>query len=81
MNEETSGDLKFDNSTIEKAFPVELPDSETITFECERVILNPNEVLVDYPDGLPLDFEKFKTLVFNSKEKKVTYKLVNVEEK
>jgi len=47
-----------------------------ITFECDELIIKEKNIETKWPDGLPLNFEKYDTIVFSGNNKKYTYKKV-----
>ena len=60
-------------------FDFTIPDPDVITFECQKVILKPKEVITDWPDGMPLPFAEYQRLVFTDGKTRVTYSKIRVE--
>lgn len=60
-------DKKFSDLGI----PLNNPD--VIIFNCQKLIIEPNEIITDWPDGFPVAFDKFQRLVFTDGKKRVTY--------
>lgn len=48
----------------------------TITFECDEVFIKGKNLETKWPNGVPLNFEDYDTLVFSGNGKKYTYKKI-----
>ena len=57
--------------------PILLPENSTMTFEANEVIIKGKNIETKWPNGVPLNFEDFDTLVFSGKGKKYTYTKVS----
>lgn len=60
-------DIVFDEKLLPK----------TITFECDEVIIKGKNLETKWPNGVPLNFEDYDTLVFSGNGKTYTYKKTN----
>ena len=66
----------FDDEKFINLLPAE-PD--VITFNCQKAIIKPNEVITEWPDGFPIEFDKYQRLVFTDGKTRVTYSKLRVE--
>lgn len=71
------GDIFINDSKIDVTLPEE-PD--VIIFNCKKLIIKPQEVHTDWPDGFPIEFDKYQRLVFTDGKVRVTYSRIRTEE-
>jgi len=71
------GDVFINDEKTPIPFPI---DPETIIFNCEKLVIKPNEIITEWPDGFPVVFDKYKRLVFTNGRKRVTYSRLRVED-
>jgi len=71
------GDIFIDDDKMSILLP---NDPDVITFNCNKLIVKPNEVNTDWPDGFPIEFDKYQRLVFTDGKTRVTYSRLRIEE-
>ena len=64
---------KLGGSSVESNQELQLDVASDLTFNCRKLIINPNEVLTQWPEGFPVDFTQTKRLIFDDGKKKVVY--------
>ena len=80
MTEDKPGEIKFRVNDSDYTHVFDVTEPQTIEFNCEKAILKPNEIMMDWGEGMPIDFDIFETMTFKSKKRTVTFKKVSVEE-
>ena len=72
-----NGDIFINDSKIDVLLPSE-PD--VIIFKCKKLIIQPNEIHTDWPDGFPIEFDKYQRMVFTDGKTRVTYSRLRTED-
>jgi len=56
------------------SFVLSVPEGlRTLTFECEKAVIKPREILTEWPEGLEINFDETDKIIFKIKDEEFTF--------